>query len=281
VAEVAPAVEKAAAHTTEEAAAVRGALKGAPNVRSAQAGDFSAQRRARFAKTDSIFRDTSIPVNERQAYGMSALKGSLDRPISGLVMDSRRVDLVVLRTVENSKYVGDYSHDGGDTQRPSQQLPNRRLHRGADAHTPLCPRAFRWHPAYSRPVAGGPRMTSRRRANRRTGLCKRGDAGAVRVTQVETTDERIGKENEPWLCSVEFGVVVLLTASMSLVGDDYHYLWLGLALLGGTAACAELSTVPYNAMLRQLSTPQTSGRISGCNSKYFSRARRMASKCAS
>ncbi len=62
------------------------------------------------------------------------------------------------------------------------------------------------------------------------------------------------------------GVVVLLTASMSVVRDDYHYLWLGLALLGGTAACAELSTVPYNAMMRQLSTPQTSGRISGFGS---------------
>lgn len=62
------------------------------------------------------------------------------------------------------------------------------------------------------------------------------------------------------------GGVVLLTASMSLVRDDYHYLWVGLALLGGTAACAELSTVPYNAMLRQLSTPQTSGRISGFGS---------------
>ena len=37
------------------------------------------------------------------------------------------------------------------------------------------------------------------------------------------------------------GLVVLLTASMSLVRDDYHYLWLGLVLLGGTAACGELS----------------------------------------
>jgi len=62
------------------------------------------------------------------------------------------------------------------------------------------------------------------------------------------------------------GVVVLVTASMSLVRDDYHYLWLGLVLLAATAACAELSTVPYNALLRQLSTPQTSGRISGFGS---------------
>jgi MFS transporter, UMF1 family len=59
------------------------------------------------------------------------------------------------------------------------------------------------------------------------------------------------------------GLVVLLTSAMSLIRDDYHYLWLGLVLLAGASACSEISTVPYNAMLRQLSTPQTSGRISG------------------
>jgi UMF1 family MFS transporter len=59
------------------------------------------------------------------------------------------------------------------------------------------------------------------------------------------------------------GAVVLLTSAMSLIRDDYHYLWPGLALLACAAACSDLATVPYNAMLRQLSTPQTSGRISG------------------
>nr|WP_231988813.1 MFS transporter [Mycobacterium sp. 1274761.0] len=59
------------------------------------------------------------------------------------------------------------------------------------------------------------------------------------------------------------GLVVVVTAAMSLIRDDYHYLWPGLALLAFAAACSELATVPYNAMLRQLSTPQTSGRISG------------------
>ena len=71
----------------------------------------------------------------------------------------------------------------------------------------------------------------------------------------------------PWrrrrVLMVLTAAVVTLTALMSLVRDDYHYLWLGLLLMAGTAACAELSTVPYNALLRQLSTPQTSGRISG------------------
>jgi UMF1 family MFS transporter len=71
----------------------------------------------------------------------------------------------------------------------------------------------------------------------------------------------------PWrrrrVLAILTAMVVLLTSAMSLIRDDYHYLWPGLALLAITAACSELATVPYNAMLRQLSTPQTSGRISG------------------
>jgi MFS transporter, UMF1 family len=59
------------------------------------------------------------------------------------------------------------------------------------------------------------------------------------------------------------GAVVALTASMSLIRDDPRYLWPGLVLLACTAACSELATVPYNAMLRQLSSPETSGRVSG------------------
>jgi UMF1 family MFS transporter len=59
------------------------------------------------------------------------------------------------------------------------------------------------------------------------------------------------------------GLVVAMTAAMSLIRPDYHYLWPGLALLACTAACSDLATVPYNAMLRQLSTVENSGRISG------------------
>lgn len=57
--------------------------------------------------------------------------------------------------------------------------------------------------------------------------------------------------------------LVLLTAAMSLIRDDSHYLVVGLVLLAITTACSDLASVPYNAMLRQLATPQTSGRISG------------------
>jgi UMF1 family MFS transporter len=57
--------------------------------------------------------------------------------------------------------------------------------------------------------------------------------------------------------------VVLLTAAMSFIRDDYHYLLPGLVLLACMAACNDLATVPYNAMLRQVSTTDSPGRISG------------------
>ncbi len=57
--------------------------------------------------------------------------------------------------------------------------------------------------------------------------------------------------------------VVVLTLAMTLIRDDYRYLALGLVLVACTSACADLASVPYNAMLRQLSTPKTSGQISG------------------
>ncbi len=59
------------------------------------------------------------------------------------------------------------------------------------------------------------------------------------------------------------GLAVVLTSAMSLIRDHPEYLWPGLALLAGAAACGDLASVPYNAMLRQLSTPQNSGRTSG------------------
>ena len=63
------------------------------------------------------------------------------------------------------------------------------------------------------------------------------------------------------------GVLTFLTvatmAAMFLVVDDYHYLWLGLVLLGVGSVIFELAGVPYNAMMRQVSTPENIGRVSG------------------
>jgi len=58
-------------------------------------------------------------------------------------------------------------------------------------------------------------------------------------------------------------LAVTFTASMVFIRADPRYLAPGLALLALTAACGDLASVPYNAMLRQLSTPRTAGRISG------------------
>jgi len=59
-----------------------------------------------------------------------------------------------------------------------------------------------------------------------------------------------------------FATVVLM-AAMFFVRDDHHYLWLGLVLLGAGSVIFELAQVPYNAMLRQVSTDDTVGRVSG------------------
>ncbi|MCV7102620.1 MFS transporter [Mycobacterium palustre] len=59
------------------------------------------------------------------------------------------------------------------------------------------------------------------------------------------------------------GLAAASTSAMFLIREDPGYLWAGLVLLSATAACGDLAGVPYNAMLRQVSTPQTAGRVSG------------------
>lgn len=58
-------------------------------------------------------------------------------------------------------------------------------------------------------------------------------------------------------------LAVATTCGMSQIRDQPGYLFAGLALLAATAACGDLASVPYNAMLREFSTPATAGRISG------------------
>ncbi|MGW5310279.1 MFS transporter [Nocardia thailandica] len=58
-------------------------------------------------------------------------------------------------------------------------------------------------------------------------------------------------------------VTLLAMTLMFFVHDDPGYLWFGLALLAFAATTFELANVPYNAMLRQVSTPETVGRVSG------------------
>jgi len=66
--------------------------------------------------------------------------------------------------------------------------------------------------------------------------------------------------------SVLTGVAVTVTCLMYAIHDTPGYLAAGLVLLGAVVAAGDLASVPYNAMLRQLSTPRTAGRISGLGS---------------
>ncbi len=65
-----------------------------------------------------------------------------------------------------------------------------------------------------------------------------------------------------WL-AVNTGLVVLVSAGMFFVKPDESYLWLGLLLLAAGNIFFEFAQVNYNAMLNEVSTPQTVGRVSG------------------
>ncbi len=56
---------------------------------------------------------------------------------------------------------------------------------------------------------------------------------------------------------------VATSAGLVAVRDDHRYLALGLVLVGLGSIFAELAAVSYNAVLRQVSTPATIGRVSG------------------
>jgi len=65
-----------------------------------------------------------------------------------------------------------------------------------------------------------------------------------------------------WL-GVNTMAVVVISASLFLVQPDPSYLWLGLILLGAGNIFFEFASVNYYAMLNDLSTPRTIGRVSG------------------
>lgn len=58
-------------------------------------------------------------------------------------------------------------------------------------------------------------------------------------------------------------LVALSTCAMSLIRAEPAYFAAGLALLALTTACADIASVPYNSMLKQLVTEENVGRISG------------------
>lgn len=95
-----------------------------------------------------------------------------------------------------------------------------------------------------------------------------GRAGAVAGVTIALLAPIVGVwVQSPHRRRVALGVLtaaaVTLTCGMFLIRQQPGYLFAGLGLLSATAACSDLASVPYNAMLRQLSTPETAGRISG------------------
>lgn len=58
-------------------------------------------------------------------------------------------------------------------------------------------------------------------------------------------------------------LTILSSAGLFFVADEYSYLWLGLVLMAAGSVFSELAAVSYNAMLRQVSTPATIGKVSG------------------
>lgn len=73
-----------------------------------------------------------------------------------------------------------------------------------------------------------------------------------------------------WL-GINTGVVVLVTALMFFVVGEPSFFLFGVALVGVGTVFYEIATVNYNAMLVQVSTPKTVGRVSGLGwaSGYF------------
>ncbi len=58
-------------------------------------------------------------------------------------------------------------------------------------------------------------------------------------------------------------LVIASTLGLFFVRDEWSYLWLGLVLLAAGGVFMEFALVSYNAMLQQVSTPGTIGKISG------------------
>jgi UMF1 family MFS transporter len=59
------------------------------------------------------------------------------------------------------------------------------------------------------------------------------------------------------------GLVIAVMLGMFSVRNDPSYLWIALILLAAGAVFQEFAVVSYNAMLPQVSTPDTIGRVSG------------------
>ncbi|MFD4368097.1 MFS transporter [Rhodococcus sp. NPDC058521] len=91
-----------------------------------------------------------------------------------------------------------------------------------------------------------------------------GIAGFVIAVTAPVTGQRFDATGRrKWALGLLTFATVGCMAGMFFVRDSYQYLWLGLVLLAAGSVIFELANVPYNAMLRQVSTPSNIGRVSG------------------
>ncbi|WP_054953038.1 MFS transporter [Flaviflexus massiliensis] len=84
---------------------------------------------------------------------------------------------------------------------------------------------------------------------------------AIIAPVVGQSVDRSGKRQK--LIFVTTLITILATGGLALVRPDESYLWLGLLLLAVGNIAFETGSVVYNAILADISTPKTIGRISG------------------
>lgn len=89
-------------------------------------------------------------------------------------------------------------------------------------------------------------------------------AGALIALLAPVTGQRADRSGRRtfWL-TVNTLLVVAVSAAMFFVRPDPSYLWLGMLLLAAGNIFFEFASVNYNAMLNQIATPTTLGRVSG------------------
>ncbi|WP_460773246.1 MFS transporter [Microbacterium sp. GXF7504] len=89
-------------------------------------------------------------------------------------------------------------------------------------------------------------------------------AGVIVLLIAPITGQRsdASSHRKRWL-AIHTGVVVACLALMTLVRPDPAFLWFGLALLAVGTVFFELASVNYNAMLTQISSPRSFGKVSG------------------
>ncbi|QJU55399.1 MFS transporter [Herbiconiux sp. KACC 21604] len=89
-------------------------------------------------------------------------------------------------------------------------------------------------------------------------------AGVLVAVLAPVTGQRSdrGGRRKLWL-AVNTYIVVALSALMFFVAPEQGYLWFGLFLLAAGTVFFEFASVNYNAMIAQVSTPKTIGKVSG------------------